>query len=107
MEAERPFSPSEMSVEMHVEDALGGGGRRAGSLWTTGTPPLAPPPHRDALDADPLAGEDEPWAPEDFLRPRDEEDYVGFLRTLWVAIFMCALFWLVVALGAARLPGAN
>ena len=91
---------------MHVEQALGGGGRRAGSLWTTGTSPLAPPTHDEALDLDPLAGEDELWAEEDFLMTPDEEDYFGFLRTLWLAVLACAAFWILLALGAAGLLGA-
>jgi hypothetical protein len=100
------FSPSGMSVDVHVEQALSGGGRRAGSLWTTGTSPLAPPPKRERAQVDPFAGEDEAWASEDFLLTPDEEDYVGFLRTLWIAVLACALFWVVLALGAAQLFGA-
>jgi hypothetical protein len=95
-----------MSVEMHVEQALSGGGRRAGSLRTTGTPPLAPPPQREPTELDPLAGEDEPWAAEDFFWTPDAEDYFRFLRSLWVAIFACALLWVAIALGAARVLGA-
>lgn len=75
---------------------------------TTGTPLPAPPPrHERAADADPLAGEDEPWAPEDFgLLTPDEEDYFGLLRTLSLAVLVSAAFWALLALGAAGLLGA-
>jgi hypothetical protein len=106
LDAEEQFSPSRMSVEMHVEQALGGGGRRAGSLLTprTNTPPPAP---HSVSGADPLAGEDEPWAEEDFLWTPDDDEYVGFLRALWLAVFACALFWVAIAIGAARLLGLS
>lgn len=73
---------------------------------TTGTPLLTPPSQREQADADPLAGEDEAWAPEDFLLTPDEEDYFGFLRTLWLAVLASAVFWIFLALGAAGLLGA-
>jgi hypothetical protein len=66
---------------------------------------LAPRWLRDAVEADPLAGEDEPWAEEDALRPPDEEDYVEFLRRVWVAVFACAVFWVTIVAGAVQLLG--
>jgi hypothetical protein len=65
----------------------------------------APQPRDAELEVDPLAGEDEPWADEDFLWTPDEEDYVRFFRTLWIALVLCLLFWLAVAVGGAELLG--
>jgi hypothetical protein len=65
-------------------------------------------PHvQDELEHDPLAGEDELWAEEDFLLAPDAEDYVKFLRTLWVALLACAVFWVTIAVGAVQVLGAG
>lgn len=86
LDIERPFSPSGMSVaDTHL--------------------PLAPLRRRERLELDPLAGEDELWTEEDFLRATDDEDYVAFLRTLWLAVLACTVFWIVVAFGAVQVLG--
>jgi hypothetical protein len=66
---------------------------------------LAPRWLHDGVEPDPLRGEDEPWAEEAVLRPADEENFVGFLRTLWVAVFACAVFWVTIVVGAVKLLG--
>jgi hypothetical protein len=68
-------------------------------------PRLALELRQDPVEVDPLAGEDELWADEDFLRTPDAENYVGFLRRLWLAIFACGLFWIMVVLGGLGLSG--
>jgi hypothetical protein len=60
---------------------------------------------RETVELDPLAGEDELWAEEDFLYGPDEDEYVGFLRMLWLSVLACALFWVVVALSVTELVG--
>jgi hypothetical protein len=79
-------------------------GEAAAAPTATGSAPRASA--RDAgLDLDPLAGEDEPWADEDFLWIPDEEDHAGFFRTFWIALVLCVLVWLAVALVGAKLFG--
>lgn len=85
-DAREPFPPAGMFVETH--------------------PPRTAGPQHDRFESDPLAGEDEPWA-EDFLRSSDEEDYISFLRTLWVAILASALFWAATVVGAITMLGAG
>jgi hypothetical protein len=70
----------------------------ARTSWGT----IAPP--RDAdLDLDPLAGEDELWAEEDLLLQPDAEDYFRFLRTLWIVLLLCCMFWVALAVGGVAL----
>jgi hypothetical protein len=69
----------------------------------TRSPHVAPRPRDERLDLDPLAGEDELWAVEDFLWTPDDEDYVGFFRALWIAVVLCVLFWIALALSGVEL----
>ena len=54
----------------------------------------------ETVETDPLAGEDESWADEDFLWTPDGEDYPGFLRALWVALIVGAAWWIAFFAGA-------
>jgi hypothetical protein len=100
-----------MSIELHLEGARSGALRGIGAgvrgrrvvTARSRSPHVTPETRPDALDLDPLAGEDEPWADEDFLRAPDREDYLGFLRTLWLAIVFCVLFWLALAVAGVQL----
>jgi hypothetical protein len=58
--------------------------------------PTLPGIRRAPASGDPLAGEDEPWAEEDFLRPPDEEDFAAFFRSLTIALVVCLLVWLTI-----------
>jgi hypothetical protein len=59
----------------------------------------------EPVTGDPLAGEDEPWAEEDFLRPPDEEDFAAFFRSLAVALVACLLAWLAIGGAVIQLYG--
>lgn len=61
-----------------------------------GRHPVTTPSREEPACSDPLAGEDEPWAEEDFLRPPDGEDFVAFWRSLTIALVVCLLVWLVI-----------
>jgi hypothetical protein len=82
-----------VSVDLHLGQAPG-----AAALTTWASTPHAPAHQRDhELELDPLAGEDEAWAEEDLLWTPDEENYVRFVRSLWIAIVCCLLFWVLLA----------
>jgi hypothetical protein len=65
------------------------GAGRVSRAWTR-SPGLAGQPSGGGLALDPLAGEDEPWA--------DHEEFARFFRSLWLAMLLCLLFWLALAL---------
>jgi hypothetical protein len=60
---------------------------------------------RDSFD--PFAGDDEAWAPEDFVRAlvddarRGTADHVEFYRTLLIVMVLCLLAWIGIGAAAA------
>lgn len=74
--------------------------RVAIGLRYPGRLPRSATTRREFVSSDPIAGDDEPWAAEDFLRPPDEEDFVAFFRSLTVALVVCLFVWLAIG-GAA------
>ena len=93
-----------MVMELHLGETGAAAGGTAVLEGRTQTPAVTPRTFRDRI-VERLAGEDEPWADEDFLLVPDAENYVRFLRTLWLAVLVGALFWVMVAFGLFELLG--
>lgn len=65
-------------------------------------PRVSHDPHRPAtreprLDPDPLAGDDEPWAPEDFATAPAPDDGRRFFVGLAFGLLFSALAWAAIA----------
>jgi hypothetical protein len=87
-----------MSIDVHLGATRGG----ALTAWTASL--HAPPRARDD-ELDPLAGEDELWAAEDVLWTPGEENYIRFLRSLFIVVLCSLLFWILVAAVGLRVLG--
>jgi hypothetical protein len=99
-----------MSVHQQLDELTTGAARHdldrgAGPVSTARTPlpGLTGQSRGGGFALDPLAGEDEPWADEDLIRAPDDEDFVRFVRSLWLATLLCLLFWFALALSGFAL----